>query len=70
MGRQPLPQLSDRLSYRRRMPDLIIRNGRIADGTGAPTFVGDIAVTDGVITEVGHVEGNATPLSWLRAHIQ
>ena len=42
------------------MPDLIIRNGRIADGTGAPTFVGDIAVTDGVITEVGDVAGNAT----------
>ena len=42
------------------MHDLAIRNGRIADGTGAPTFVGDIAVTDGVITEVGEVSGNAT----------
>ena len=42
------------------MHDLIIRNGRIADGTGAPTFVGDIAVTDGIITEVGKVDGTAT----------
>ncbi|MFN8026078.1 MAG: amidohydrolase family protein [Acidimicrobiia bacterium] len=42
------------------MHDLVIRNGRIADGTGAPTFVGDVAVTDGVITEVGEVSGNAT----------
>ena len=39
------------------MTDLIIRNGTIVDGTGAPRFVGDVAVTDGVITEVGAVSG-------------
>lgn len=33
-------------------PDLIIRNGRIVNGTGAPAMVQDIAITDGVITDV------------------
>ena len=37
------------------MHDLVIRNGRIVDGTGAPEFVGDVAVDGGVITEVGAV---------------
>lgn len=35
------------------MADLVIRNGLIVDGTGAPGFVGDIAITDGVLTQVG-----------------
>src|SRR5262245_56238121 len=34
------------------MHDLVIRNGRIVDGTGTPAFVGDVAVDGGVITEV------------------
>mgnify|MGYP003345999940 CR=1 FL=1 len=37
--------------------DLLIRNGTVVDGTGAARFVGDVAVTDGVITEVGSVDG-------------
>ncbi len=42
------------------MYDLIIRNGTIVDGTGAPRFVGDIAVRDGVLVQVGgSVEGSA-----------
>ena len=41
------------------MTDLIIRNGTLVDGTGAPSFVGDVAVTGGVITEVGAVAGTA-----------
>lgn len=36
--------------------DLVIRNGTIVDGTGAPGFVGDIEITDGVITAVGTVD--------------
>jgi len=36
--------------------DLVIRNGRIVDGTGAPAFDGDVAIDDGVITAVGRVE--------------
>jgi len=40
--------------------DLVIRNGHIVDGTGAPAFDGDVAVSDGVITEVGAVAGPAS----------
>ena len=39
------------------MHDIIIRSGTIVDGSGHPGFVGDVAVTDGVITGVGTVEG-------------
>jgi len=38
--------------------DLIVRNGTIADGSGKPLFTGDVAVTDGVIAEVGKVSGS------------
>jgi len=36
--------------------DLVIRNGTVVDGTGAATFVADVAVDGGVITEVGRVD--------------
>jgi N-acyl-D-aspartate/D-glutamate deacylase len=39
--------------------DLVIRAGRVADGLGGPIVTADVAVTDGVITEVGRVEGTA-----------
>ena len=42
------------------MADLIIRNGTVVDGTGAPPVAGDVEVTDGVITAVGTVDGTAT----------
>jgi len=38
--------------------DLIIRNGTIVDGTGAPRFTGDLAVKDGLIAAVGTVHGD------------
>lgn len=41
------------------MHDLVITGGTIVDGTGAPAFVGDIAVSGGRITYVGTVEGPA-----------
>jgi N-acyl-D-aspartate/D-glutamate deacylase len=37
--------------------DLVIRGGMIADGTGAELRQADIAVSDGVIAEVGQVTG-------------
>ena len=41
------------------MYDVIIRGGTIVDGTGAPARTGDVALRDGVITEVGTVDGSA-----------
>lgn len=37
--------------------DLVIRAGTIVDGTGRPTRTGDVAVRDGVIVQVGEVDG-------------
>ena len=37
-------------------PDLVIRGGTIADGSGGDLFEGDIAIKDGRIVEVGKVE--------------
>lgn len=39
--------------------DLVIRNGRIVDGTGNPWFHGDVAVTGDRIVAVGTVTGTA-----------
>ncbi len=39
------------------MHDLVIRDGTIVDGTGAPSIAGDIAITDGVVTAVGQIDG-------------
>ncbi|MEA2775789.1 MAG: N-acyl-D-amino-acid deacylase [Acetobacteraceae bacterium] len=40
--------------------DLLIRNGRIVDGSGMPAFRGDVAVKDGKIVEIGKLSGPAT----------
>jgi N-acyl-D-aspartate/D-glutamate deacylase len=37
--------------------DLVIRGGTVVDGTGAASRTADVAVTDGVVTEVGTVDG-------------
>jgi N-acyl-D-aspartate/D-glutamate deacylase len=37
--------------------DLVIRNGRVVDGTGAPSRRADVAIDDGRITTVGEVDG-------------
>jgi N-acyl-D-aspartate/D-glutamate deacylase len=39
--------------------DLCIRNGTIVDGLGGEPFVGDVAISDGVIAAVGSVDGEA-----------
>src|SRR6476469_3285818 len=41
------------------MDDLIITDCRIVDGTGRSAFHGDVAVNDGVITDVGNVDRQA-----------
>ena len=38
--------------------ELIIRGGTVVDGTGVAKRTADVAVSDGVITEVGRVEGS------------
>ncbi|NCG39120.1 MAG: amidohydrolase family protein, partial [Actinobacteria bacterium] len=40
--------------------DLIIRGGTVVDGTGVPSRHADVAVTNGIVTEVGTVDGTAT----------
>lgn len=41
--------------------DLVIRNASVVDGTGAPARTADVAMTAGIITEVGpHISGSAT----------
>jgi N-acyl-D-aspartate/D-glutamate deacylase len=39
--------------------DLIIKNGKIIDGSGIPGFHGDVAVSGGRIVEMGQVSGSA-----------
>src|SRR5690348_3022263 len=41
------------------MHDLVIKGGRVVDGTGAPERTADIAISDGVVTDVGRVSGAA-----------
>jgi N-acyl-D-amino-acid deacylase len=39
--------------------DLIIRNGKVIDGSGIPGFHGDVAVSGGRIAEIGKLSGDA-----------
>ncbi len=41
------------------MHDLVIRGGNVVDGTGAEGRTADVAITDGVVTDVGRVDGQA-----------
>src|SRR5256714_2202648 len=40
--------------------DLLVKNGRIEDGSGMPAFMGDVAVRNGKIVELGKLRGPAT----------
>ena len=37
------------------MLDLVIRNGRVVDGTGLPLYAADVGIKDGKIVTVGKV---------------
>ena len=60
------------------MHEIVIRGGKIVDGTGKPAFSGDVAIADGRIAAVGKDLGSAkqtvnadgllvTP-AWVDAH--
>src|SRR5580692_4309228 len=39
--------------------DVLIKNGKVIDGSGMPAFQGDVAVKDGKIAEIGKLSGAA-----------
>ena len=39
--------------------DLVIKNGTLVDGTGAPAHQADVAIADGKIAEIGRVTSGA-----------
>ncbi|HEX6510942.1 MAG TPA: amidohydrolase family protein [Chloroflexota bacterium] len=39
--------------------DLLIRGGRVIDGSGLPGFLGDIGLKDGKVAEIGRLDGSA-----------
>lgn len=39
--------------------DLHFRGGRIVDGSGLPSYIGDIAIKDGKIAEIGRIQASA-----------
>ena len=41
------------------MLDLIIRNGKVVDGSGLPAFNADVGVKDGVIVKIGPITEDA-----------
>jgi N-acyl-D-amino-acid deacylase len=41
------------------MYDLLIQGGRLYDGSGLPSYIGDVAVQDGKIVEAGRLSGAA-----------
>ena len=41
------------------MYDLILKGGRIYDGSGLPSFLGDVAVSNGRIREIGRIKESA-----------
>ena len=55
--------------------DLIIRNGRIIDGSRLPGFHGDVIISGGCVIEIGRVSGDARLVRkflgslWLRTRL-
>ena len=40
--------------------DLLLKNGRVVDGSGMPSFFGDVAVNNGKIAAIGKLGSSAT----------
>ena len=40
--------------------DLLVRHAKVIDGSGGPSFYGDVAVKNGKIVEIGKLGGSAT----------
>ena len=51
------------------MFDVILRGGRVVDGTGNPWFRGDVAVKDGQIAELGRVIGDTETVIRLKGEV-
>ncbi|HEX3801110.1 MAG TPA: D-aminoacylase [Verrucomicrobiae bacterium] len=49
-----LPMLATAESY-----DVVIRHGRVIDGTGNPAFFADVGITNGRIAAIGRITGDA-----------
>ena len=39
--------------------DLLIKNGRVVDGSGLPSYIADVGIKDGRIAEIGRLNGTA-----------
>ena len=39
--------------------DLIIKNGRVVDGSGLPSYIADVGIRDGKIVKIGRLTGSA-----------
>ncbi|MEO8603706.1 MAG: amidohydrolase family protein [bacterium] len=37
--------------------DTIIKGGRVVDGSGLPSRIADVGIKDGIVTDVGHLDG-------------
>lgn len=40
--------------------DVLIRGGRIVDGSGAPWYVADVGIADGRIQQIGRIDSDQT----------
>ena len=56
---RPMRTQPQMLRRRKMANDLIIKNGRIIDGSGMPSFHGDVGIKDGKIVETGKLSGPA-----------
>jgi len=49
--------------------DLVLKNGRVVDGTGNPWFSGDVGIKDGLIADVGRVKEESRETLDLRGQV-